>query len=284
VTLLALAVTGRGVVDPSEPVVYADDAAFLRGRAAFETTRVYGGRPFKLDAHLDRLASSAERIGLPAPDLDALRSLTADALAAADAPDAVLRLYWTPGREGANAPTGLALVSTLPSGFDELRARGIRVVGLPLGVSVELRGHAPWVLGGVKSTSYAVNIAAEAEAKRRGADDAIFLADGDIVLEGPATNVWWRSGTTLFTPSLDVGILAGVTRATVIELAGAHGFAVEEGVYPLSDLKAAEEAFTSSSIRELLPIVEVDGSPVGDGAPGSAARTLHSALRALATA
>jgi 4-amino-4-deoxychorismate lyase len=284
VTLLALAVTGRGVVDPSEPVVFADDAAFLRGRAAFETTRIYGGRPFKLDAHLERLGSSAERIGLPTPDLDALRELTAAALAAAAVPDATLRLYWTPGREDAGAPMGLALVSSLPSGFDALRERGIRLVGLPIGVSVELRGNAPWVLGGVKSTSYAVNIAAEAEAKRRGADDAVFLAERDIVLEGPATNIWWRTGETLYTPSLEVGILAGVTRATVIELAAGEGFAVEEGVFPLNVLKAAEEAFTSSSIRELLPVVEVDGAAIGDGQPGAAVRRLHAALRAAATA
>jgi 4-amino-4-deoxychorismate lyase len=284
VTLLALAVTGRGVVDPSEPVVFADDAAFLRGRAAFETTRVYGGRPFKLDAHLERLASSAERIGLPAPDLDALRRLSRDALVAAGAPDATLRLYWTPGREGSDAPMGLALVSSLPDGFDAMRERGIRLVGLPIGVSIELRHGAPWVLGGVKSTSYAVNIAAEAEAKRRGADDAVFLAQDDIVLEGPATNVWWRTRDTLYTPSLDVGILAGVTRATVIELAAGEGYAVEEGVYPLAALQAAEEAFTSSSIRELLPVVEVDGAPIGDGQPGPAVRRLHAALRAATTA
>jgi 4-amino-4-deoxychorismate lyase len=284
VTLLALAVTGRGVVDPSEPVVFADDAAFLRGRAAFETTRVYGGRPFKLDAHLERLASSAERIGLPAPDLATLAGLAHQALEAAAAPDAVLRLYWTPGREGAGAPLGLALVSPVPAGFDAMRERGIRLVGLPLGVSIELRHGAPWVLGGVKSTSYAVNIAAEAEAKQRGADDAVFLADGDIVLEGPATNIWWRVGDTLYTPSLDVGILAGVTRATVCELAAGEGFSVEQGVYPVAALKAAEEAFTSSSIRELLPVVEVDGEAIGDGRPGPAVRRLHAALRAATTA
>jgi 4-amino-4-deoxychorismate lyase len=282
-TLLALAVSGRGVVDPSEPVVFADDAAFMRGRAAFETTRVYGGRPFKLDAHLERLVASAERIGLPAPDLDLLRSLAADALAAAGATDARLRLYWTPGREGADEPMALVLVNSLPSGHEAERARGIRLVGLPLGVSIELRHHAPWVLGGVKSTSYAVNMAAEAEARRRGADDAVFLAEGDIVLEGPATNVWWRRGDTLFTPSLEVGILAGVTRATVIELAGAAGYEVEEGVYRLAELAGAEEAFTSSSIRELLPVIELDGAPIGDGLPGPAAARLQAALREVAS-
>ena len=104
----------------------------------------------------------------------------------------------------------------------------MRVVSL-LGV----RAVAPWLLPGVKSTSYAVNMAAEAEAKRRGVDEAIFVDADGVVLEGTVTNVWWRNGRTLFTPSLDLGILAGVTRAAVIELAEGLGYMVEEGAYPL---------------------------------------------------
>ena len=80
----------------------------------------------------------------------------------------------------------------------------------------------------MKSTSYAVNMAAEAEARRRGADDAVFVDADGIVLEGPTTNIWWRRGRTLFTPSLELGILAGVTRAAVIELAAGAGYTVEK--------------------------------------------------------
>ena len=113
-TLLALAVLGRGVVPPDEPALHADDEALLRGRAAFETMRVYGGGPFRLDDHLARLAGSAERIGLPAVDVEACRALAREALAGAvDEPDAVLRLYWTAGREGTDVPSGLALVLQL---------------------------------------------------------------------------------------------------------------------------------------------------------------------------
>ncbi len=281
-TLLALAVLGRGVVPPEEPVLHADDEALLRGRAAFETMRVYGGRPFRLDDHLARLAGSAARIGLPAVDDDACHALARDALGAAGAGDAVLRLYWTAGREGTNAPSGLALVSTVPPELEERRFRGLRVVALPLGFEADLRAVAPWMLGGVKSTSYAVNMAAEAEARRRGADDAVFLARDDVVLEGPVTNIWWRLERVLYTPALELGILAGVTRATVVEEAGALGYEVREGVFPLAHLAGAEEAFTSSSVREVMPVVELDGHPVGDGAPGPAARELQAALRARA--
>ena len=180
-SLLAVAVGGRGVVDPAEPVLRADDEALLRGRAAFETIRVYGGRPFKLAEHLDRLAGSAERIGLPAVNRLELEQLAQQALDAAESPDAVLRLYWTP------TPVSIALVSALADHYDDLRARGQKLISLR-----GVRADEPWLLPGVKSTSYAVNMAAEAEARRRGADDAVFVDADATVLEGPTTNVWWR--------------------------------------------------------------------------------------------
>jgi 4-amino-4-deoxychorismate lyase len=273
VTLLALAVGGRGVVDPDEPVLHADDEALLRGRAAFETLRVYGGRPFRLQEHVARLVSSSERIGLPALDPAELRELAGAAVAAGNAPDAVLRLLWTAGREG-GPPVALALVAPLPEWLESARASGVTAISL-LGV----RAQAPWLLGGVKSTSYAVNMAAEAEARRRGADDAVFVDAEGIVLEGPVTNWWWRRGTTLFTPGLELGILAGVTRAVLLERAGSLGYVVREGAFELAELGTAEEAFTSSSVRELLPVVRLDGRPVGHGAPGRAARELQELLR-----
>jgi branched-chain amino acid aminotransferase len=95
-------------------------------------------------------------------------------------------------------------------------------------------------------------------------------------------NVWWRRGNALATPALELGILQGVTRSVVMELAVDLGYEVEVGVYPLADLAAAEEAFTSSAVRELMPIVALDGQPIGDGAPGPAARDLQDALRRLA--
>lgn len=268
-TLLAVAVSGRGVVDPAEPVLRADDEALLRGRAAFETIRVYGGNPFRLGQHLERLATSAERIGLPDVNRLELEELARQALAASGAPDAVLRLFWTP------TPTALALVSAVAGHYDALRERGQRLISLR-----GVRADEPWLLPGVKSTSYAVNMAAESEARRRGADDAVFVDAAGIVLEGPTTNIWWRRGRTLFTPSLDLGILAGVTRASVIELAGAAGYDVEEGAYTLTELLAADEAFTSSSVREVMPVTNVDDLPIGRG---HAADELQAALRREAT-
>jgi 4-amino-4-deoxychorismate lyase len=119
-------------------------------------------------------------------------------------------------------------------------------------------------------------MAAEAEAGRRGVDEAIFVDTDGVVLEGTVTNVWWRVGETLFTPSLDLGILAGVTRAALLELAPECGLGVEEGAYPLAELLGADEAFTSSSVREVMPLVEIDGRDLGRG---PAADALQGKLR-----
>jgi branched-subunit amino acid aminotransferase/4-amino-4-deoxychorismate lyase len=179
----------------------------------------------------------------------------------------------TPGREGRDEPVALVLVAELPPQLEELRRRGIGVISFPVG------SVSPGLLGGVKSTSYALNMVAVDEARQRGADDAVFLDGHGNVLEGPTTNVWWRRSRTLFTPALELGILAGVTRQVVLELASGLGYTVEDGTYPLEELAGADEAFTSSSVRELIPIVSVDGRPVGRG---PAADELQRGLRRLA--
>jgi 4-amino-4-deoxychorismate lyase len=277
---LALAVLGRGIVDPEVPIIHADDLGLLRGLAAFETLRVYGGRPFAIAEHLDRLRVSATRLHLPLPDLAELEALAHEAIRAAGGGDCTLRLTVTGGR--GDHPVAMVLVGDLPADLDAIRAAGIAVISLRLGTDPRARRDAPWLLDGVKSTSYAVNMAAHEEAERRGAGDAIFVAADGSVLEGPTTNVWWRDGTTLCTPALDLGILAGVTRAWVLRLAGEAGYDTREGWFPLSDLAEADEAFTSSSIRELMPIVRLDGHVLGSGRPGPAVRVLHAALRAAA--
>jgi branched-subunit amino acid aminotransferase/4-amino-4-deoxychorismate lyase len=273
-TLLAVAEVGLGPLDPNAPVLHADDGGVLRGRAVFETIRVYSGHPFRLDAHLDRLAASAARIGLPPVDATGLEAAVEEALEAAAEPDAVLRLLWTPGREGEGAPTGLALVSTLPAGHDALRTRGLRLAVVPWAPG-ELIARA-------KSTSYAENMAAQDEAARRDGDDALFVGADGIVLEAPTSNVWFREERRLFTPSLELPILAGVTRATLIELASDVGYGVEEGRFPLGRLLEADEAFLSSSIREVMPVVAVEDAKIGDGRPGPAAESLQRALRSAA--
>lgn len=252
-TLLAVAVAGRGLVDPAEPVFTADDEALLRGGAAFETLRVYDGRPFLLERHLERLTHSAAALALPAPA--GAEALVSVVLAAAP-PDHVLRLYRTD-------ETLVATAAPLPDDLEELRARGLTLGSVQLGAAS--------LLAGVKATSYA-----EAFAARRAvdADDAL-LVTGATVRECATANIWWVRENVLYTPAAGPGVLPGVTRSLVLELEPR----VQEGTFPLAELLAADEAFTTSSIREVMPVRAVDGTPIGGGVPGPTAARLQAALR-----
>lgn len=257
----AVAVAGRGLVDPREPVFAADDEALLRGRSVFETARVYDGRPFLLDRHLARFAVSAERVGLAAPDPAESERLAELAIGACDERDLALRLYWT-------GQTLAVTAGLLDPELEALRARGLRLVS------------APWSTGALasaKSTSYAENMAAQDAAVAAGADDALLVASDGTVLEAPTANVWWRDGDTLVTPSLDLPILPGVTRALLLDAAERE---IVEGVFPLARLLAADEVFVCSSIREVMPVASVDGKAFG---LGPAAHELQQELRHRAT-
>ena len=255
-TLLAVAVAGRGLVDPGEPVFRADDDALLRGGAAFETIRVYGARPFLLADHLARFRYSADALALPVPA--GVEDLVALVIGAAP-PDHVLRLYRT-------SQTVVATAAALPEGLDDLRARGLTLETFDV-------GHPTSLLAGAKTTSYDVSFAARREAERAGVDDALLVGAGSV-LEGATANVWWRRGDELFTPAVRAGVLPGITRAFVLSVEPAR-----EGDFAVGDLLAADEAFLTSSIREVMPVVAVDGAPIGDGRPGPVAARLQAALR-----
>jgi 4-amino-4-deoxychorismate lyase len=270
----------------SSPGLDPLDLALVRGEAVFEAMRVYGGRPFRLQAHLDRLAASAAAIDLPL--LPGLEDLAGRAVAAAGGGDAVLRLICTKGPEGSGEPQGggpaaFAICTDIPASFEQERRRGLRLVLLTTATDPLLRAMSPWLLPGVKTISYALNMAAQRTARARGADDAVLVGLGGELLEAPTANLWWRTGDTLHTPSLELGILAGITRSALLELAPGLGLKVLDGVFTAEALTTADEAFASSSTREIMPVVEVDGAPIADGHPGPTAAALQSALRRLAT-
>lgn len=257
----AVAVAGRGVVDPREPVFAADDDALLRGRSVFETARVYAGRPFLLDRHLARFARSAERVGLPAPDAQECERLAELVIGASAQQDLALRVYWT-GR------TLVATAAEIDPALEALRECGLRLVTVSWSTGA---------LASAKSTSYAENMAAQDGAVAAGADDALLVSSDGTVLEAPTANVFWREGDTLSTPSLDLPILAGVTRGFLL---GISGYDTVEGVFPLARLLEADEVFVSSSIREVMPVASVDGKALG---LGPAAHELQQELRRRAT-
>jgi len=209
---------GGREVDPTTPVLRADDLGVLRGESVFETLRVWDGRPAFLDDHLARLAASAARVDVALPDGWAALA----ARACEGVRDGVLRLVCTKGAPGA-APVGFALVTDVPAEAVRAREDGVRVLTLTLGVTADERAAAPWLLGGVKSTSYAANMATIRHAQAEGADDAVWVSADGQVLEAPTATVAVVEGDTLVSPPDEVGILAGTTLRAVERLARARG-------------------------------------------------------------
>lgn len=268
-----LLLDGRREVAPSTPVLRADDLGVLRGEAVFETLRIAAGRPAFLADHLARLARSAQRLELALPD--GWHELATTASAGVE--DGVLRLVCSKGAPGAG-PVGFALVTDVPAEAVAARAHGVRVLTLALGVTADERSHAPWLLGGVKSTSYAVNMASIRHAQHEGADDAIWVSADGQVLEAPTATVAVVEGDLLVSPPDEVGVLPGTTLAAVERL----------GLVPvvrrritLAELRAADEVLLLSSVRGVAPVVSLDGMDRTAGPVGALLRdALEDALRA----
>ncbi len=250
-------VNGR-LLPAEEAAVSAFDHGVVVGDGVFETMRVYRGTPFALRRHLDRLGHSAAGLGLALPGRSTLEGALAEVLAASGLAEARLRLTVTGGPaplgsgRGAGPPTVIAAVAPLD----------------PVPPTAEV-AVVPWprnergAVAGLKTTSYAENVVALARAAAAaGAGEAIFANTRGELCEGTGTNVVVGGGGRLLTPPLSSGCLAGVTRALVLERCG-----VEEQPLPLSALADADEAFLTSTTREVQPIATVDGHRLPE-APG----------------
>jgi branched-chain amino acid aminotransferase len=241
------------LVDADAARVSPFDHGLLVGDGVFETIRVYGGQPFAWTRHLDRLAHSAAGLGLAVPDRDALRSAAKAVLDANGHDEARLRITVTGGlaplgsERGAAGPTVIVASS-------ELRPwpPSVRVVVVP------------WVrndrgaTAGLKTTSYAENVRALAFAQERGASEAVFGNTRDELCEATGSNVFVVRDGAVATPPGSSGCLLGVTRALVLELAPGLGIEIDERPLPLDALHGADEAFLTSTTREVQPIAAVD--------------------------
>ncbi len=262
-----VALLGEGVIDdPDRAVLRADDLGLTRGDGCFDATRIVteaGGTSHiaHLDAHLARFERSAAGLELPF-DAEAWRSLVADAAEAWRHPgDAVIRVMLTRGRESApNAPvTGVLTIAPL----DATSRAGIAVITLDRGHTAVAFDEVPWLLGGIKTLSYAINVAAGREAKRRGADDALFVSTEGYALEAPRSAVVWRIGDGLATTRLDgTGILASITQATTFEAAVAEGMRTDYDLITIEDLVRTDGAWLLSSGRLVAPIASIDDVPM----------------------
>jgi 4-amino-4-deoxychorismate lyase len=188
-------------------------------------------------------------------------SLVATACAAWHVPgEAAMKLVLTRGTPGSPRPTGFLTVSDLPAHYPQQRREGLRVVTLTHGTSSDAFGEAPWLLGGVKTLSYAVNMAAVREAARRNADEVIFVSVDGRVLESAVSSVVWSIGRTLYTtPVGATGILGGTTQQLLFDQASAAGWRTEAVSAAVDDLHAADVLWLIGSVRGPVDVVELDG-------------------------
>ena len=258
-TVLAVLQPGGPVLaDPAAPLLRADDPGVLRGESVFETVRIAGGEPAFLDRHLARLARSAARLELALPS--GWEDLAALATGTWGRAEGVLRLVCTRGG------TAYALVTDVPAETLQARERGVRAVTLTLGVPAGLRHEAPWLLGGVKSTSYGTNMAALRQARDVGAEDVVFVSTDGEVLEAPTATAAWVTAGRLVTPPPDaVGILAGTTMEVLLELCDELEVPYDVRRGTVAELLEADEVLLASSIRGVAPVVELDGRQLGAG-------------------
>jgi 4-amino-4-deoxychorismate lyase len=252
---------GAAVAVPAdEPVVTAFDQGLGRGDGVFESVAVSGAGTPHLDPHLVRMAGSAARLDLADPGRPVWRVLVDAVLAdwPADV-EGVCRLFLTRGLGEGLPPTALALLSPVPAEVVRQRTEGVSVVSLGLGVAADFRAQAPWLLGGAKTLSYAVNMAALRHAHSAGADDVVFTSSDGQLLEGPTSTVVWAAGGTLHTPPLETGILPGTTVVRLFERAEDDGWPTAYVPGTVDDLHAADAVWLLSGVRLAATVHTLDG-------------------------
>jgi len=259
------------------------DHGFLYGYGLFETMRAYEGHIFRLDRHLTRLRCSAESLGLRAK-LDAfdLENACVETLQANKLKDARVRLTITAG-EGDMTPD----LSTCSNLTVLVAARNFVPLpperyeqGFKAALSF-LRRDSQSPLSRLKCTCYVSNILARMEAKAAGCDEAIMLNELGYIAEGSTANIFLVSEGELSTPSLESGILPGITREVVLEIARDLNIKMVERQVELGELSGAEEAFVTNSIIEVMPLTRLNGEPIGTGKPGKLTRNLMAAYKEL---
>jgi branched-chain amino acid aminotransferase len=278
---------GGKVCLPEEAKISVFDRGFLYGDSVYETIGTAHGRLFAARDHLDRLERSAMRIGLRVPPRADIERAIAETVEAAGNVESRVRVVLTRGSgkldlDPASVDDTQLVVIVFPLGppSAEMYAKGVAVA------IVSITRNSPSAIDpAVKSGNYLNNVLALGEARRRmGAYEAILCGADGSVAEGSTSNVFTVAGGEVRTPPLEVGILDGITRAKVLDLARKGGLrVVETRIFP-DDLRAADEVFITSATRGVLPVTRVDDRAIGDGAPGPVTKKLMALYEELARA
>jgi branched-chain amino acid aminotransferase len=236
------------------------DRGFLFSDGVFETARLHQGKYFRLDQHLQRLQDSARTMRIPVPKSKELADIAIEIARRNILTEASLRVTITRGSggsglktRGADQPTLLITISAMPDDWREKAAAGWSLV-----TARTLRPSPESVPSQLKALGRVYAVLATLEAESAGADDALFLTANREIAEGPTWNFFWRKGRALRTGALEGGILEGVTRRIIMDLAREAGMEVEEGLWPRGELDTADEAFATMTSQGVVPIRSID--------------------------
>jgi branched-chain amino acid aminotransferase len=267
---------------PEHAKVSVFDRGFLYGDSVFETIRTYGGRPFALEEHLERLERSARLVAIDMPvPRETLRRELLDAVAAAGNPESYVRLTVTRGSGELGLDPGLAsgplrvvIVAPLEPPSAQAYEDGIAAVTYRTQRATDDTNAM-----GAKVGNYLVSVLAMREARAAHAAEALIVDGNGNVVEGATSNVFVVKDGRVLTPPDTAGILPGITRAKLLAVCADESVQVELRSLSLEEVRKADELFVSSSIRELLPVVRVDGSAIAGGRPGPVTRHLLTSFR-----
>lgn len=271
-------------VPEEQAVVSVFDHGLLYGDGVFEGIRAYYGRVFKLADHLDRLYDGARAMALEIPvTKEEMQEIVLETMRRNELRDAYIRLVVTRGvgdlgLDPRKCPKAFVfcIAASITLYPEELYKKGLSVI------TVATRRNIPTgCIPRVKSLNYLNNIYAKIEAARSGAPEAIMLNQEGYVAEATGDNIFLVKKGVLITPALHVGLLEGITRNTVMDLARERNITVEEKVFTLYDVYTADEVFLTGTAAELIPTVEVDGRLIGDGQPGPVFKELRAAFHEL---
>jgi branched-chain amino acid aminotransferase len=269
------------IVDGAQARVPVTDHGLLYGDGVFEGLRVYAGRVFRIDTHLERLGVSARAIGLELPGgRERMRRIVLATVEAAGLDDAYVRLIVTRGEgplgvdpDACETPRVICIVDDVRLYDAAALARGLDLVTASM-----RRAPADVLDPQVKSLNYLTSVLARREAKQRGADEALLLNRDGRVAEASVANVFaWRHGVLRTPPAID-GALEGVTRGTVLELAAGLGIPAEERSLGRVDLLGAEEVFLTGTGARIVPVRSLDGAEIGSVRPGPVTAKLMAAF------
>ena len=267
------------IVPSKEAVVSVFDHGFLYGDGVYETLRVYDGVIFELEEHLQRLFRSAILIGLNIPlEINALKVSIYETLIANTLRNAYIRLTVSRGRGDIGLDPDLCAEPTIVIIVQEFKEypKAFYEKGISLIIAETRRNLKEAIDPRIKSLNFLNNILAKIEAKKRGAYEALMLNIYGKLTEGTISNLFFYRDSILCTPSLDCGILDGITRGLVIDLAKREDLRVKEGKFRIKDLYSAEEVFITNTTMEVMPVSKIDDQKY---AVGDIAKLLRKAYR-----